>query len=573
MRRPWLSRRAVVATVAGLAVVVAGTSAWAMSGGGTTYRDATATRGSVTETLTTTGAISPVREADLDFQVKGSVGRVLVHAGDHVTTGERVAQLDRTSLKAAVTSARSTVDAAQASLTSDENSQTSVSSTSSSSGRSSTSTSSGPQPTTSSSPSPTGGSGSGAAGSAKLRRDQKALIDAQRQADQDLARAKTALATTKSACAAETTGSSTSSSSGATDSDATTCTAATRALLADQTTVSSDQAKVQTAEQAVSQDLAGASTGAAPAKPTAANDTASTAGSLRSATTATLTAAITRSDASAATADSPTAGNSASTGIVTAARLASDQATIDTDLATLRSARADMRQAALTSPINGRVAAVTISRGDAVSGSSSATSPAVEIVGSRQSQVSISVPATQLRTLRDGMSARITPDGADRSVTGKVSAIGLTSTTDSTTGSSTYPVVVTISRSADRLIAGSDAAVSIVTSTADNVVTVPTSAVHRSGSRSYVELATAAGETRHAVTVGTVGAQLTEIRSGLQAGERVVLADLDAAVPSSSSNTQSQAGSGGFGGGNFRINIAPGSASGGPPGGSFQSGL
>jgi macrolide-specific efflux system membrane fusion protein len=63
------------------------------------------------------------------------------------------------------------------------------------------------------------------------------------------------------------------------------------------------------------------------------------------------------------------------------------------------------------------------------------------------------------------------------------------------------------------------------------------------------------------VTVGAVGDTWTEIKSGLTAGQRVVLADLSAPLPSSATQSTAQNGTGnfpgrffsggGFGGGGF----------------------
>ena len=77
-----LRRKVIVGSITGVAVVAAASSAWALTAGasGTSYRVATVTRGSVVQSLTTTGAVSPMRTADLDFQVAGTVGRMLVPA-------------------------------------------------------------------------------------------------------------------------------------------------------------------------------------------------------------------------------------------------------------------------------------------------------------------------------------------------------------------------------------------------------------------------------------------------------------------------------------------------------------
>jgi multidrug efflux pump subunit AcrA (membrane-fusion protein) len=223
---------------------------------------------------------------------------------------------------------------------------------------------------------------------------------------------------------------------------------------------------------------------------------------------------------------------------VTAADIATDQSTVDEQRASVATARADLRQATLVAPIAGKVTAVTISKGDAVSGSSSADSPAIEIRGSRQDRTTVDVSDTQVRTLRVGMTASVTADGASTPVSGTVVSVGATGT-ESDSGSVTYPVTINIAKNAPALVSGADAAVSIAIAHSPQGIAVPTSAVHRSGTTFSVELMSSGKPVRHPVKIGAIGAALTQITSGLAAGQRVELADLGAAVPSSSNDLSS----------------------------------
>jgi HlyD family secretion protein len=533
MPKPIVGRRRIIISVTTtVAVLAAATSAWALTdSSGTAYRLATVSRGSVEQTLTTTGAISPVRASNLTFQVAGTVGRVRVSVGGHVHAGQALARLDRSSLRAAVDTARSTLNKARAGLVSDETTQTSTATAGSdNSSRQSASPTPTVSPTTGSNPH---GSGTTTGSSTTITHDQQAVVAAQQQADQDLTTARAALKAARTACATELNGSTgDTSTSGSTSDDTTGCDNATSTLLTDQTTVSADQRAVANAEATLARDL-----GSATAARTTTARTTSASTSQRSADAkVTQASSSQRSSSSSAGATTPT-----SSGSVSASQLASDQATIDADRATLATANADLSQAVLHSPISGRVAAVTISKGDAVSTGSSSSSPAIRIVGSRQSKVTVELSAAQVRTVATGLRARVTPDGSAATVTGTVSSIALAPTTSST-GDSTYPVQIRLSRHATSLVSGADAAVTIRLATARDVMTVPTSAVHRSGTTAYVEEVTGGKPVHRTVKVGAVGAGLTEIRSGLTDGQRVVLADLDAAVPSSSTNLTSGSG-------------------------------
>jgi len=82
-----------------------------------------------------------------------------------------------------------------------------------------------------------------------------------------------------------------------------------------------------------------------------------------------------------------------------------------------------------------------------------------------------------------------------------------------------------------------------VTSVASGVTAVPTSAVHTLGTLSYV-LAVGSNGTavRKDVKVGTVGGEYTEISSGVDLGQRVILADMAQPVPTSNTSTSFRGG-------------------------------
>jgi hypothetical protein len=72
--------------------------------------------------------------------------------------------------------------------------------------------------------------------------------------------------------------------------------------------------------------------------------------------------------------------------------------------------------------------------------------------------------------------------------------------------------------------------------------------VHADGSRSTVIVQDNGTQQTVPVTTGVVGQDLTEITSGLTAGQTVVLADLTAPIPTSTAATRAGAGFGSFGG-------------------------
>ncbi|HEV7651688.1 MAG TPA: HlyD family efflux transporter periplasmic adaptor subunit [Actinophytocola sp.] len=246
------------------------------------------------------------------------------------------------------------------------------------------------------------------------------------------------------------------------------------------------------------------------------------------------TASETGSDAAESEQDSP---NGRDEPAPTAATIAAGQAAVDTAAADLLSAQQALARATLTAPIAGTVASVAAAAGDTVS----AGSPVVVLLGSGAVVVEATVPVERIGEIAVGQAATVTPSGGRRGVAGTVTRIGklAADTNDSAASADSaeaadpvaYPVTVTVGAPGGALPAGSTAGVDIVVDTAKDVLTVPTSAVHGDDPATVTVLA---GEqaTPRDVTVGAVGPLRTEITGGLDAGERVVLADLDAPLPS-----------------------------------------
>jgi HlyD family secretion protein len=509
-------------------IVLAGAgTAWGLTrGSGATYRTAIASDDTVMQTLAATGTVSPVSHADESFQVSGTVAHVSVTTGQQVRAGQLLAQLDRTELRSELRAARSTLASARNRMSADETGQ-SVSSSPTSGGSTPTFQAAQPHVVLTSPPSGHAGGGSLAQAQAEVRAAQQATDTALGLAAQGLSAANEACSTADAPTVTATpTASSTASSTpaptptptnNASSGDA--CTTAGAALLASQEDVDRDEQQVSQAETALTKILSSMSDAAVQPSKSSTGSSAKQSGSRGSTT-------------------------------VSAADIALDQASIDQALSTVDTDLASLDLGTLRATIAGRVAAVTVAHGDQVSASS--TSPAFVIVGSRQEQTTIDLSATEIRHVKVGMTANVVADGSSKALTGHVVSVNAAGI-DSSTGSVTFPVTITMPLGTN-VVAGAAASVTLVIASVEDVLAVPTSAVHYSGTTAYVELLRNGKLTRKTVTVGAVGAALTEIDSGLTAGDRVVLADLNASVPSSSSNSSVT-----FGGGSFTF---PGGGSG-----------
>jgi multidrug efflux pump subunit AcrA (membrane-fusion protein) len=116
LRKPFLIASAVViiAAAAGGFVLTRGAAS------SVSYRTATATLGTVTQTVSLSGNLAPDGATDLDFQGAGKVTAVNVQPGQTVTAGEVLATQDPTTLDANLIQAQANLSSAQAKLSLDQ---------------------------------------------------------------------------------------------------------------------------------------------------------------------------------------------------------------------------------------------------------------------------------------------------------------------------------------------------------------------------------------------------------------------------------------------------------------------
>ncbi len=234
---------------------------------------------------------------------------------------------------------------------------------------------------------------------------------------------------------------------------------------------------------------------------------------------------------------------------------------IDAAKASLAVDQASLHNATLRSPVTGTVAAVGVTKGTAVDAGSS--SDTITVAGNGILTVPVSISLADIDKVKVGQHAQVTVDGRAASVPAMVATVGVTNSSSSTGSGSTYQVVVQLSRRYRTLYDGMGASVAIDVGRAANVVTVPISALHTIGSLSTVTVYANGSATTKRVTVGVIGADTAQISSGVSAGDQVVLANIDAAVPSSTTDSSRRGSFGGFTG----TGSGPPVGGSGPPGG------
>lgn len=546
------SRRTLSRLIAGTAVLAAvGLGAAAVSArtdDAPRYRTAVAGRHEVDQVLNTVGAIEPVTQASVAFPVSGTVQGVTVRVGDTVGVGQRLATLDVGDLTDTLHEKQAALDQAELTL------ELALA------GESVGSVAGG---------TPTGGGmGRAAAGgsSTALRDAQQAVLDAQKAVDDALATAQTALDTADQVCAADGGGTTTTTSTtvaAADPTDPTACQQALAASLAAQRSVSAAQ-----------QDLADA----AAALTTVIEDLASKPGGGPTGSTTTTTQPSGGSP-SGGTPSIPSSGTSG-TGAPSGSSAGSSQASTSpsaedliayqkqVDAAALAVIVADQAvdQATIVSPIAGTVASVGLSVGDDVTAASS--TEAIVVVGTGGFEVTANVSVKDLPDVEVGQHAAVTPDGARTPIAGEIVRIGVAG--EGSGSSTTYPVTVALTGDTSGLRNGATASVAITTAASGAALAVPTSAVTVDGDEATVQRVVDGTAKSVDVELGAVGSAHTEITEGLTAGDVVVLADLDEALPgsaTSSSGANTRTTTGFPGGAGFTGGPPSGFPGGGRPGG------
>ena len=255
-------------------------------------------------------------------------------------------------------------------------------------------------------------------------------------------------------------------------------------------------------------------------------ETVSSGQALAQLSTTTLSAEATAAAAGVA-ADQARAAADAAAG-AGAAQQAADAAAVASGESQLSAARQALADATLRSPLAGTVAALDLTPGEQVPGvapsaSVSRSSAQVTIITTDKWVVDAGVVDTQVGEVAVGDRATVVPAGSLSAVAGSVRSVGLLAS-GSGGSAATYPVIVAITGDPAGLHPGAGAQVSLVVRRVSDVVTVPSAAVHvAAGGRATVRVRSGTSSVVRTVSVGLANGTVTEIRSGLSAGERVAV--------------------------------------------------
>jgi macrolide-specific efflux system membrane fusion protein len=221
-----------------------------------------------------------------------------------------------------------------------------------------------------------------------------------------------------------------------------------------------------------------------------------------------------------------------------ASALAQDQAQVLSAENTLNTAQTNLADATLTAPFAGTVAAVGYTVGETVSGgsggggggtggaaASSSTASGITLISTGSYDVDATVDDTEVAQIQTGDQAVITVTGATGNIYGTVSSvslIGSSSSSGTSTSPASFPIVIAVTGSPSGLYAGASASVSIITRVLQNVVEVPTAAISYANGQATVTEVVGGAKKSQVVTTGASEAGMTQITSGLSAGDVVV---------------------------------------------------
>ncbi|HEV7466950.1 MAG TPA: biotin/lipoyl-binding protein [Candidatus Dormibacteraeota bacterium] len=501
-------RRLVVPTVVAVAVAGGGAALVARHGasGSTQYRTAVATLGTVTQTISLSGNLAAVGETDLDFGSSGRVTAVDVHPGQAVTAGQALATIDPAALQAALTQAQATLASAQARLSLDQ---------------------AGPS-------------------AQSLAQSQAAVRTAQTQ----LQGAQTALADTQLV-------------------DQSSIGSAQNALTAAQAKLTADQAnRCPSTPTASPVPAASPSPGSCATPQQIGSDTAAATAARDGVSSAQARAQQSEHQAQSQLSAAQVQLQNAQASLTalqqgtTTQQVQIDQSQVQIDQISVDNAQKALTQATLTAPVDGVVGQVNVSVGQiAPSGSSSSTSSSSGQAGASSAssasssgtssssstthsiviltpgafEVVGSVSDAQVNRVAAGQRARITVAGAMQSITGTVTGIAPEATVSS--GVATFPVTVVLAGSNPSLHAGVSASIAVVVNQVVHVLTVPSSAIRPSGGADSVETLVDGQPQSLPVTIGASDALRTQVVSGLNEGDTVVIATVTSAVPTPNAST------------------------------------
>ena len=199
------------------------------------------------------------------------------------------------------------------------------------------------------------------------------------------------------------------------------------------------------------------------------------------------------------------------------AGVTSAQNQVSTARSQLVTARTAAATTTITAPVAGVVTAVNLTVGQAP--------PSSAAVSMRSDTLTVvaSVAEQDVPNLKVGLTAQVTLTALSQTVPATIATLPTSANSTSTgTGAVTFPLSLTLTSSPKGVLPGMSASIAVVTATAKNVLSVPTTAIQGTSPDNTVQLLVNGAPQSTPVSIGLSTNSTTEIISGLQAGQTVV---------------------------------------------------
>ena len=204
----------------------------------------------------------------------------------------------------------------------------------------------------------------------------------------------------------------------------------------------------------------------------------------------------------------------------------SSQARIAQMTAAVSQAQTQLQHTTIRAPFDAFVLRRQVEIGSGVAGVSSTTGGSVIMTlgDARQSALYAKATAADAKRLKTGQAARVRLDSdASEVLAGTVQSISMAGDIDQSTRLTTFPIVVALQSQPTGGWVNVPAQADIVLSASAQSVSVPERCVRTDPSgRSWVRVRTQTGDRTRTVEVGVIQKDRIQIRSGIDAGDRVV---------------------------------------------------
>ncbi len=207
-------------------------------------------------------------------------------------------------------------------------------------------------------------------------------------------------------------------------------------------------------------------------------------------------------------------------------------------------------------PISGKISGLSLQVGSVITSTQNTTSGAqsktkiASVTTDARPTVSINLTEIDIPKIKIGNPATVTFDAfPDKTYTGKVISIDNVGVVSS--GVTTYPTVIMLDTKSNAILPNMAAAASIIVTTKDNVIKIPSGAVKTQNGESIVTILKNGQPQQVTVQIGLQSDTETEIISGIAAGDTVATSTISATSGTTSGQSSpfsSFGGNRGFGG-------------------------